>query len=109
MQRLTLLTLGAAFIGVCGFVYDAAAQIAPPRPAFESVANFPQGSSDRSEYSDFAIDSVARTARDRGANSVIVQTPATGQRTKAVATALSSNGIHAVVVPPPTLAIGGDI
>lgn len=78
MQRLTLMTLGAAFIGVCGFAYDTSARVEPPRSAFESVASFPQGSSDLTENSDFAIDSVARTARTRSANSVIVQTPATG-------------------------------
>lgn len=108
MQRLTIMTLGAAFIGLCGYAVDAQAQVAPPCPAFESVVYFPHGSSELNEYSDFAIDSMAKTARTCGANSVVVQAPATGKRADAVASALRNYGVKAVIVPMPTLGFSGD-
>lgn len=110
MQRLTAMTLGAAFIGFCGYLFDASATAQTPAPCatHEATVYFAPDSSSLNEYADYALDRMAEAARACGAKGVIVQVSSEGDRAKAVANALRGRGVKAVIQPVPTLAISGD-
>jgi len=100
MQRLTAMTLGAAMIGLCGFIYDANAQspTQPPAapvvcPSHDVTVYFAPGSSELNTYSQSTIDIVARAASACGARGVALVSMGGAERAEAVADALLVRGV----------------
>jgi hypothetical protein len=109
MNRLTALTLGAAMIGVCGFVYDAASAQTPAAcPSHEATVYFGHNSVELNAHQNYAVVTMAEAAHTCGARGVVVQTVGDGERANAVATALKLRGIKTTVVTLPALALSGD-
>ncbi len=102
MQRLTAMTLGAALIGLGGLVYDANAQTpaaAAQCPVHDVTIYFADGSSDLNRYSQFTVETVAKSASVCGARGVALQSSGGSDRASVVAKALRAKGINAVIVP----------
>ena len=108
MQRLTAMTIGAALLGLGGFVYDASAQTSARCPSHESVVYFAPGSKALNEHSSYAIERMAEAAHACRANGVVVQAAAGPERANVVATALRQRGVKAVILPMPGLMPTGD-
>jgi hypothetical protein len=109
MNRLTAMTLGAALIGLGGFVYDSASAQTPAAcPSHEATVYFSQDSNALNAHQSYAIVTMAETARACGAKGVVVQTVGDGDRAKAVAAALKQRGVKTTIVTLPALALSGD-
>lgn len=109
MNRLTAMTLGAAMIGFCGFVYDSASAQTPAAcPTHEATVYFGQGTAALNSHQNYAVVTMAEAARTCGAKGVIVQAVGDGERANAVATALKQRGVKTTVVTLPSLALSGD-
>lgn len=102
MQRLTAMTLGAAFLGVCGFIYDANAQTPEARvacPAYDVTVYFAPGSAELNDYAAASVALVAKTASACGARGVALQAPGGAERADSVAKALRARGVPTFVAP----------
>jgi hypothetical protein len=109
MNRLTAMTMGAAMIGFCGFVYDSASAQTPAAcPSHEATVYFGQESAELDSNQNYAVVTMAEAARSCGAKGVVVQAVGNGERANAVATALKQRGIKTTVVTLPALALAGD-
>lgn len=111
MQRLTAMTIGAALIGLCGFAYDATAQVSGQSaacPAHEATVYFAKDSNVLNSEQHFAIVSMAEAARACGAKGVVVQASGDADRARAVSTALRQRGVKSTIVSLPRLAPLGD-
>ncbi len=109
MNRLTLMTMGAAMIGFCGFIADtAAAQTPAACPSHEAVVYFAPDSAALNSEQNYALVSMAEAARTCGAKSVVVQANGDAERAKTVAAALRQRGVKTTIVTGSTLALYGD-
>lgn len=112
MQRLTIKTLGALAIGISGFVCDSASAQTPVKlsacPQYESTIYFAPDSAGLNAFSGYTIEKVAQDARACGAKGVIVQAATEGDRADTVATALRAQGLKAVIIPSPALALSDE-
>lgn len=105
MQRLTAMTIGAAMLALCGFVYDANAQPpstqAPAEPAVcpthDVTVYFAPGSSELSSYAQSTLDMFAHAASSCGARGVVLVSTGAPDRTEAVADALKARGVAPMV------------
>ena len=109
MKRLTAMTLGAALIGLGGFVYDSASAQGPELcPKHEATVYFHQDSSVLNAHQNFAVDTMAAAAHTCRAETVLVQGVGNIERARAVATALKQRGVKTTVVALPSLGFTGD-
>ena len=104
MRALTAMTIGAAMIGLAGFVYDTAtADQTMACPDRESAVYFENGKTRLNEFSNVVIDRVAAEAKACGAREVVAETNSNA-RAQAVANAFEARGLQVVVVTPPRAA-----
>lgn len=109
MKRLTAMTLGAALIGLGGFVYDSASAQTPAAcPAHEATVYFGQDSAELNAHQNYAVVTMAENARACGAKGVVVQSVGDVRRAQSVATALRQRGVKTTIVTLPALALSGD-
>lgn len=102
MQRLTAMTLGAALIGLGGFVYDAASAQTPAAcPNHEATVYFSQDSSRLDSHQNYALVTMAEAARACGSKNIVVQGIGNTDRARVVATALKRHGVKTTVVTLP--------
>jgi hypothetical protein len=103
MKALTAMTVGAAMIGLAGFVYDTAtADQLMACPDREAAVYFENGKTRLNDFSNVVIDRVAAEAKACGAHEVVAET-SSDARAKAVAKAFEARGLQVVVVTPPPL------
>lgn len=96
MQRLTAMTIGAAMLALCGYVYDANAQT-PAEPAacptHDVTVYFAPGSSELTPYASSTIEIVARAASGCGARGVALVSTGGPERARVVAETLQTRGV----------------
>ncbi len=100
MQRLTMMTIGAALLGIAGFVYDQASAQAPSACSTRAVdIYFDRDSTAFNPFSQQLVERVAQEARNCGARQVVVSASGT-DRAKAVSEKFQSLGVNVIVVKP---------
>jgi len=103
MKALTAMTLGAAMIGLAGFVYDTAIADEPMSCSDrEAAVYFEKDKTSLNEFSKVVIERVAAEAIACGATQVVAETNSEA-RAKAVSKAFEARGLQVIVVTPPAL------
>jgi len=104
MQRLTALTLGAAMIGFCGFVYDNAVAQTPASCPGRVVSIY--FDADSTAFNTFSQQLVERVATDAKACSgqVVAEVKSGPDRARAVSDAFQRLGVKVVLAGQPAAA-----
>jgi len=104
MQPLTALTVGAAIIGLRGFVYDSASAQAPASCPGRAVSIY--FDADSTAFNAFSQQLVERVATDAKACSgqVVAEVKSGPDRAKAVSDAFQRLGVKVVLAGQPSLA-----
>lgn len=110
MQRLTAMTLGAAFIGFCGLVYDgAAAQTSAASCSGREVSiYFDKDTTEFNQFSKQLVERVATEAKTCGSKQVVAEVKSGAERAEAVSEAFQDLGVKVILVGPPVAASKGD-
>lgn len=108
MQRLTMMTIGAAFLGLAGFAYDSASAQAPGACSTRAVdIYFDRGSTALNTFSQQLVERLAEEARNCGSSQVVVSAAAP-DRARAVLEKFQSLGVKATVLAPQAGAPSGE-
>jgi hypothetical protein len=102
MKALTAMTLGAAMIGLAGFVYDTATADEPSCSDREAAIYFEKDKTGLNEFSKVVVERIAAEAKTCGATQVVAETNSDA-RAKAVSKAFEAHGLNVIVVTPPAL------
>jgi hypothetical protein len=109
MQRLTALTLGAALIGLAGFVYDSASAQTPKACSTRAVdIYFDRDSTAFNTFSQQLVERVAMEARNCGSKQVVVESASGRERLKAVSDKFNSLGVKVILAGPGGVAPEGE-
>lgn len=110
MQRLTAMTLGAAFIGFCGFMYDtASAQTSATSCSGREVSiYFDKDTTEFNQFSKQLVERVATEAKTCGAKEVVAEVKSGPERAQALSEAFQDLGVKVILVGPQRIAPGGD-
>jgi hypothetical protein len=109
MQKLTALTLGAAMIGFCGFIYDGAtAQAGAACPAREVSIYFDKDTTAFNKFSQQLVERVATEAKACGSKQVVAEVKSGADRAEAVSSAFQHLGVKVVLVGQPSATPAAD-
>ncbi len=110
MQRLTAMTLGAAFIGFCGFMYDSAAAQAPAASCSgrEVSIYFDKDTTEFNQFSKQLVERVATEAKTCGSKQVVAEVKSGPERAAAVSEAFQDLGVKVILVGRPPAAPSSD-
>lgn len=102
MQKLTLMTIGAAFIGFCGLVYDtASAQTRAACSDREVSIYFDKDTTEFNSYSKQLVERVAAEAKSCGSKQVVAEVKSGPDRAEAVTGAFKDLGVKVILAHPP--------
>ena len=109
MQRLTAMTIGAALLGLAGFVYDSAAAQAPKACSTRAVdIYFEKDSAEFNAFSQQLVERMAQEARSCGSKQVVVENASGPDRANAVSEKLRSLGVKVIFSPQRVVAPAGE-
>lgn len=109
MQRLTAMTIGAALLGLAGFVYDSATAQAPKVCSTRAVdIYFEKDSTEFNAFSQQLVERMAQEARSCGSKQVVVENAAGPKRADAVSQKLRSLGVQVIFGPQKAATPAGD-
>ena len=102
MQRLTLMTIGAALIGFGGFAYDSAVAQTPASCSSREVSiYFDKDSTEFNKFSQQLVERVATEAKACGAKQVVAEVKSGPDRAEAVSHAFQDLGVKVIVTGTP--------
>lgn len=102
MQRLTLMTIGAALIGFCGFAYDTALAQTPAECSAREVSiYFDKDTTEFNKFSQQLVERVATEAKACGAKQVVAEVKSGPDRAQAVSHAFQDLGVKVIVTGSP--------
>jgi len=109
MQKLTLMTMGAAFIGVCGLVYDTASAQTPAACSDREVSiYFDRDTTEFNKFSQQLVERVATEAKTCGAKEVVAELKSGPERAQAVTGAFKDLGVKVTFLHPPAANTASD-
>jgi hypothetical protein len=102
MQRLTVMTLGAAFLGLCGFAYDTAlAQTPASECAPRDVSlYFDKDTTEFNKFSKQLVERVATEVKSCGSREITAEVKSGPERAQALSTAFHDLGVKVILVGP---------
>ena len=109
MQRLTMMTIGAALLGLAGFAYDNASAQTPKACSTRAVdIYFDRDSTEFNQFSQQLVERMAQEARTCGSKQVVVESASGAERAKAVSEKFQSLGVKVILAGQTAAAPEGD-